>query len=134
MKELMPKQQLTKCGYTSTVWWALFVITAVFGGSAGVIGLWITASQQDVTGLYLLILAPFLLAAAGIFVILMSRAKHSKERTTKVRWRTWNPMGLLLCWMFNKQYPRPLWHWEWSAYCLYAVHKYFCPDLHENAY
>lgn len=132
--ELMPKQQLTKCGYASTVWWALCVITVVLGCSVGVIGLWIAATKQDATGLYLSILTPFLLAAAGIFGILRSRAKHSKEKTIKVRWRTWNPMGLLLCWMFNKQCPQPLWRWGWSAHCLYGAHKFFCPDLHENAY
>jgi len=57
----------------SLVWWILCVITAVLGGSAGGVGLWIEVSKQDATGLYCLILAPFLLAASGIFATLAAK-------------------------------------------------------------
>jgi len=62
----------------SIVWWILCVITAVLGGSIGGIGLWLEVIKQDITGLYCLILAPFLMAAAGIFATLA--AKFESER------------------------------------------------------
>ncbi len=79
MMEPTSKQRLTKCDYACAAWCTL---AAVLGGSAGVIGLWIAASKQDTTGLYLLILAPFLLAAAGVFAIL-----RGMRRTGKEKWR-----------------------------------------------
>lgn len=54
---------------TSIVWWTLCGITALLGGSAAVVGLW-SVAIKDATGLYCLILAPFLLATAGIFATL----------------------------------------------------------------
>lgn len=54
----------------SIVFWTLCILTAVLGTGAGALGLQIVASKQDLTGLYLLILTTFLLAAAGVFATL----------------------------------------------------------------
>jgi len=43
------------------------------------------------------------------------------------KWRNYNPISLLLCWMFDKQQPRLLWNWEWSAFLLFNAHSFFCP-------
>lgn len=50
----------------SIAWWVLCVITGIIGGIVAGAGIWIEMTEQAAIGLYMIVLAPFLLMFAGV--------------------------------------------------------------------